>query len=369
MISGLPIWPVWAVDLFGSSVMIIFAFLSLRYAFKISRKDPENLIWSYLVVLALVFSAFSIGRGAGHIAKIVLISMGKQSAWEKIAPISGAINTATFMFIASITFYYHKVEKTFYVVQNYAKKITEAYDKLEKAYQEIKEDQEKIIRLERRATAARMASLLAHETRNPILSIGGFVKILQRKFACDFELGPKLEIILAETEKLEQLVAGILKAGHEMATELQETNPDLIFEALLESVQGKARLAQVRVLTEKEPVKAQLIVDKDSIVMALKEVFVNAIEASPQHGEVSLRMFQEGDNVVFTIQDHGQGIAAEIQNKIFEPLFSTKKLASGLGLSYAKEMIETHEGRITFETKEGDGTTFFISLPLSGVSP
>lgn len=365
MIEGLPIFPVWAVDLGGSTLMVIFAFLSLYYAFKIARRDPENLLLSYLVVLAWVFSAFSIARGFGHIAKIVLVSLDRSSTWEAISPVSGGINTITFVIIAAITFYYHKVEKSFFLQRTYTQKILEAHDKLEKAFEEIKADQEKIIRLERHATANRMASLLAHETRNPILSIGGFVRILRRKWVNEAELGPKLDIILAETEKLERLVGGILKAGREIATEFHETDPEVILEDLCRAVEDKVRLSRVTLHRNLQSLKGKVVVDKEAIVMALKEILMNAIEASPPQGQVTVSVGQEDHWIVFSVRDEGSGIPLEIQDKMFDSLFSTKKLASGLGLSFAREMIETHNGRISFVTGEGEGTTFHIYLPVA----
>jgi signal transduction histidine kinase len=100
--------------------------------------------------------------------------------------------------------------------------------------------------------------------------------------------------------------------------------------------------------------------------MALKEIILNSIEASPQHGSIVLELKQDDQWVVFRISDQGDGIKEEHRGKIFGPFFSTKKLSSGLGLSFAKEIIESHNGYVTFETGEGRGTTFQVYLPASG---
>lgn len=244
--------------------------------------------------------------------------------------------------------------------------LTEAYERLEKAYQEMKANQDKIIELERRAVATKVTSTLAHETRNPILVIGGFARILKRKCAGCPEFSSHFDIILKETEKLEHLVGAILKAAHEIAVDFHEVDPHQLAETLYEAAQEKAQLARVVLRKRMKPVYSHVPADQGCLIMALKEIILNAIEASPEDGEVVLEVGQEGQWVVFTIGDRGEGIKKEHQDKIYGPFFSTKKLSSGLGLSFAKKIIESHNGHIAFETRQGEGTTFYVNLPVSG---
>lgn len=243
--------------------------------------------------------------------------------------------------------------------------LREAYTTLEKAHQELKANQDRVIQLERRAIATRVTSTLAHETRNPIAIIGGFIRILRRKHADVPELSERFDIILQETEKLERLVEAILKAEHEMAADFHEVDSHQLAEALYDVTREKAQLAKIQVKKDMSPVHARVLADKECLVMALKEIILNAIEASSQQGEISLRVGQEDQWVVFSISDQGHGIDKEAQDKIYGPFFSTKKLSSGLGLSFAKEIIESHNGYIRFESEPGQGTTFRVYLPVS----
>lgn len=243
--------------------------------------------------------------------------------------------------------------------------LTEAYETLEKAYHEMKANQDKIIQLERRAIATKVTSTLAHETRNPILVIGGFTRLLKRRCVDDPECLDRFDIVLNETKKLEQLVEAILKAGHEIAADFHELDPHQLAEALYEATRDKAHIAKIVIRKEMEPIRAHVVADRECIIMALKEIILNAIEASPQNSEIVITIAQEGQWVVFSISDHGHGINKEHQNKIYGPFFSTKKLSSGLGLSFAKEIIESHNGYISFETKAGQGTTFYVYLPIT----
>lgn len=243
--------------------------------------------------------------------------------------------------------------------------LTEAYERLAKAYQEMKANQDKIIQLERRAVATRVTSTLAHETRNPIQVIGGFTRILKRKCAEDLGFASQFDIILKETERLEHLVGAILKAAHEVAADFQQVDPHGLADALIDATQEKARLARVAITKKTGPPGARVTADQGCLVMALKEIVMNAIEVSPKDGEVILEVGREGRWVVFTVSDRGAGIKEEQRDRIYGPFFSTKRLSSGLGLSFAKEIIESHQGLISFETTEGKGTKFYVRLPVT----
>ena len=206
---------------------------------------------------------------------------------------------------------------------------------------------------------------MAHQTRNPIASIAGFAGILKRKCKGDQEVCANLEVISQEAAKLEQLVDGILKARHELASVFVETAPAAVAAALLEAVREKAALAGVRLWVQDSGVPGTINADVDGLVMALKEIVLNAVEVTPQGGEVIIGLTSEGGRVLLTVADRGPGIAPEVARRIFDPYFSTKKLASGLGLSFAKEIIETHNGSVTFVSRPGEGTTFTVSLPLA----
>ncbi|MDR3567301.1 MAG: PAS domain-containing sensor histidine kinase [Syntrophobacteraceae bacterium] len=243
--------------------------------------------------------------------------------------------------------------------------LTEAYEQLERAYQDTKANQDKILQLERRAVATRVTSALAHETRNPIQVIGGFTRILKRKCAEDPGLANQFDIILKETERLEHLVGAILKAAREVATDFEQMDPQGLVDALVEATREKARLAKVLITKKTSPLSARVTADRECLVMALKEIIMNAIEVSPKEGEILLEVGQEGHWVVFAVSDSGEGIKEEQRDKIYGPFFSTKRLSSGLGLSFAKAIIETHHGAISFETREGKGTKFYVRLPAT----
>jgi hypothetical protein len=249
------------------------------------------------------------------------------------------------------------------IVQRTAE-ITEAYEKLEEAYQKIQEDREKIIQLERYAIVSRITSTLAHETRNSVSMIGGFAALLKRKFHGDPDLCHHIDTLLEESKKLEQLIEGILKAAHKTESQFKKVNPNKLMDELKALTQEKARLSNVQIRDEKQPSSESIFVDKESVIAALKEIVMNAVEASPKDGEVIIKINQEDEWVVISVADKGQGMDEKTLSRIYEPLFSTKKLSAGLGLSFAKELIEAQNGYIRYESILGEGSTFKVYFPV-----
>ena len=101
--------PIWVVDSVGSFLMIIFSFLCLRLVNRLRRQDPNNVIWTYLLWVCYGLALFAISRSFGHILKRALLIFGQSAAWQTIQPYSGAINTLTFVLVASITLFFERI--------------------------------------------------------------------------------------------------------------------------------------------------------------------------------------------------------------------------------------------------------------------
>jgi PAS domain S-box-containing protein len=102
-------WPILIVDVGGSFLMIVFSFLCLVLAHRLQRKDPQNVIWTYLFWVCTGLAGFAVSRSAGHILKQFLALSGQKEAWAAIRPVSGAINSFMFVFVASVTLFFERV--------------------------------------------------------------------------------------------------------------------------------------------------------------------------------------------------------------------------------------------------------------------
>jgi PAS domain S-box-containing protein len=111
MNESYPLAPVWFVDVVGSALVIVFAFLAVRYAARLARIQKSRLIWTYMLWLCAALALFGLSRGVGHIAKRFLLMTDMRDVWVTLRPYSGGINTIAFILVASITLFFQRVQK------------------------------------------------------------------------------------------------------------------------------------------------------------------------------------------------------------------------------------------------------------------
>ncbi len=127
IVSSLPIW---VVDVGGSLLMIVFSFLCVYYAIELKQRDPQNIVWTYLMWVSLALAVFAISRSVGHIVKQLLIITDHQAIWAQLRPYSGAINSFAFMVVGAVTLFF---ERTWTIYQT----IVRDRRALQKAHQEL----------------------------------------------------------------------------------------------------------------------------------------------------------------------------------------------------------------------------------------
>jgi len=120
---SLPLHLTIITDILGSLLTIILSFLSLNYAYLLTRHQPENFLWGFLYYFCLSLAAFSISRAVGHIVKQILLMSGSNEAWQVIAPFSGGFNTLLMISVSAVTIYYHKGVEAFRIVEANAEKL------------------------------------------------------------------------------------------------------------------------------------------------------------------------------------------------------------------------------------------------------
>ncbi len=135
--TSLPLFPAIFTDMVGSLCIIIFSFLSLRYAWLLIKKQPENFLWGFLFYFCLTLATFAISRATGHLLKHILLFSGNQEAWRIVNPISGGANTLFMISLAAVTIYYHKGIEGYQAINRKARSLKEAYDQLEIAADQL----------------------------------------------------------------------------------------------------------------------------------------------------------------------------------------------------------------------------------------
>ncbi len=126
-------------DIIGSQVMIILSFISLRYTFLLTRKDPDNFLWGFLHYFCITLVVFSISRAVGHMVKQGLLISDQKAIWEMLSPYSGGLNTLLMISVSAVTIYYHKGVEGYRAIQKKAESLRSANMNLEKATETMKE--------------------------------------------------------------------------------------------------------------------------------------------------------------------------------------------------------------------------------------
>ncbi|MFC4322526.1 ATP-binding protein [Litchfieldia salsa] len=228
---------------------------------------------------------------------------------------------------------------------------------------DIKErkDNEKLeIRNGKLSIAGQLAASIAHEVRNPLTTIKGFLKLSQEG-SLDLDV---YSIIDEEIARIETIASELLVLGKPLSTTLKEADVGKILRNICTLMQSQANMENVSIqLTEMEK-NLFILCNEDQIKQVFINIIKNAIEAMEAGGKIRIKAFREFDEVIIEIVDDGKGIPDHIKNKLGEPFYSTKEKGTGLGMMVCYNIIEQHEGQIEFNSTEGQGTTFTIKLPL-----
>ena len=224
----------------------------------------------------------------------------------------------------------------------------------------------------RLSASGRVTGGVAHEVKNPINAIVLHLQLLQNKLSqLDPDTRRHMDIIGSEIHRLDRVVQTLVDFMRARELRLEEVD----FRRVLEDVSLLASpdAEQHGVTIKREfpddalPIKADL----DFIKQALLNVVLNGILAMPNGGQLTISAHREGDAVIAEVSDQGVGIAQDVQDKIFELYFTTRKDGNGIGLAQTYQILQWHYGSVEFESKEGVGTTFRFRLPLaaSGLTP
>lgn len=234
---------------------------------------------------------------------------------------------------------------------------------LEKAYNELKDIQERLIRNEKLAALGQLSGIVAHDLRNPLGVIRNAIYIIKKKLGdlADSKVKKYLQILDEEIETADTIIEDVLSFTRLKNMKISAFNINQEVKRILNKIKIPKNIKLVKKLDKNIP---KIKGDKDQLKRVFINLLNNAVEAMPEGGELAISTKLEKNSVLIEISDTGVGIDQEDKNKIFEPMFSTKVHGTGLGLSACKNIIEAHQGKIEIESEKGKGTSFFIKLPF-----
>jgi signal transduction histidine kinase len=348
--------PVLLVDLLGSTGMIVFSALCLRMARDMLRRAPENPLANYLLWMCWALFAFALSRGVGHIVSHFLYFAGLELWKQRLEPISGSINSITFVVIASVTLFFHRM-------QTIISRVARDRDKIEHISEELlrlNRDLEVIIS---ERTRTEMALRLAHEVRNPAMIISGLLKridkgLRQGSFNQDY-----VDRVREEAGKLEALVKKLEGVQPERRLFFSSQELNSIVEEALAVVQAEAEGSGINILLDRSPASLVFQGNAQLVKTGILHVLRNAIEACGHGDLIQVSTGFAPGGIEVKISDDGPGIPREILAHLFEPFASTGNGETGLGLACVRQIIEEHRGSVEIASEEGKGTEVKIILP------
>ncbi|MBM9615209.1 PAS domain-containing protein [Desulfobulbus rhabdoformis] len=216
---------------------------------------------------------------------------------------------------------------------------------------------------EKLAAIGDLAAGIAHEIRNPLSSIKGYVTYFGSLFDKGSENREAAAIMAGEVDRVNRVISELLEFARPSDLKIKPTNLQTLIDHALRITSHDLQGAGVEVNLQYPTEPPILDLDPDRMTQVLLNLIINAAQAMPDGGRLSISVQQENSGLKLMVADTGKGICAEEKNNIFNPYFTTKKNGTGLGLAIVYKIVEDHGGRIAVQSTPGEGTTISLHLP------
>ena len=309
----------------------------------------------HLYIAPIIIAAYWYGIAGGvlvSIASSVLFSRHLFIHWhmeEPFVDIYNYVEIFLFLLIGGTTGILSQMER------NQRERYEQALVRLDESHRKLKEQtevlfqtEEQLRRADRLSALGELSAGMAHEIRNPLGSIKGAA-----------------EILLKETDRLNQIVQEFLSFARPKPPELKQEDVNEMIESVLTLTAQPARAARVAVEKRLDRSIGKRDIDAGLLKQALLNLVLNAIQAMPDGGALIVASARNDGGIEVHISDTGAGISPENRKKLFSPFFTTKQDGTGLGLAITYRIIQNHHGTIDVDSVPGKGTTFTIRIPGS----
>ena len=230
-----------------------------------------------------------------------------------------------------------------------------------------KEKEELIRKSEKLSVVGELACAVAHEVRNPLTALKGFVQLLQYKNINNEDKDKHYyDIMLTEIERINLIVSEFMMLSRPQAITYQNKNVVSLLVDVITLLETIAIMKNIEVTREFESNISLVKCEGNQIKQVFINIFKNAIEAVPNNGKIHIKVEKWKNNrICISFSDNGNGIPNDLIGRLGEPFYTTKEKGTGLGLMVCYKIIEEHGGRINIKSEMNQGTTVDIIFPIS----
>ncbi|KUP42840.1 PAS domain-containing protein [Bacillus velezensis] len=226
---------------------------------------------------------------------------------------------------------------------------------------ERKQTEELMLKSEKLSIAGQLAAGIAHEIRNPLTAIKGFLQLMKPTME---ENGHYFEIVFSELSRIELILSELLMLAKPQQNAVKErVNLKKIISEVTALLETQANLKGIFIKTDYEHDSMYINGDQNQLKQVFINLIKNAVESMPDGGTVHILMTEDEYSVNVTVKDEGDGIPENVLKRIGEPFLTTKEKGTGLGLMVTFNLIKNHQGAIQVDSKPDRGTAFHITFP------
>ncbi len=235
-----------------------------------------------------------------------------------------------------------------------------------KLYEERRGMERQLHQADKLAALGTLASEVAHEMKNPLVSIKTFAQLFPRKFSDENFRDKFNEIIPEELDRLENVLGQLLNFARPSGVKFEPVDIVEVIDNILLLMDSEISKSQIKVEKQYYNHLPKPVANKEELKQVFMNIIINAIHAMPDGGDLTISVKVSGESsdlMEISFRDTGCGIPEENLANLFNPFFTTKESGTGLGLAISQRIVKEHNGTIEVESQVGKGTTFTVKLP------
>ncbi len=266
-----------------------------------------------------------------------------------------------------VQFQYKHRDKDWVLVEGTGSPVVNEEGKLDRVVMVVRditeraETEELLRKSDKLAVVGQLAAGVAHELRNPLTALKGFLQLLEQKAESGSQY---IDIMRSELNRIELIIGEFLILAKPHVVQFQRRNPQVLLQSVIALLDTQAILNNVQIVTMVDDDIPDILCEENQLKQVFINILKNAIEAMPSGGQISIEVKRDASQgVVMRFRDQGVGIPEENLSRIGEPFYTTKESGTGLGLMISYRIIQAHRGRMMIQSHVNQGTTVEINLP------